>query len=59
MDPTTEKGIFVGYSETSKDHWIYIRSLQSVVVRRDMKFEEERAFKRSWELGEREPSATQ
>ena len=27
LDPTAEKGIFVGYSETSKDYWIYIPSL--------------------------------
>ena len=59
MDPTVEKGIFVGYNETSKDYQIYIPALQSVVVRRDVRFEEERAFRRSRELGDREPSTIQ
>jgi len=51
-------GIFAGYSETSKAYRIYIPALRSVVVRRDVKFEEERAFQRSRELDEREPLAT-
>lgn len=38
LDPTAEKGIFVGYSETSKAYRIYISSLRSVVVRRDVRF---------------------
>ena len=59
LDPTVEKGIFVGYSETSKAYRIYIPSLWSVVVRRDVRFEEDRAFRRSRELGDREPSALQ
>ena len=59
MDPTVEKGLFVGYSETSKAFRIYISALQRVVVRRDVKFEEDRAFCRSRELDEREPSAGQ
>ena len=59
LDPTAEKGIFVGYSETSKAYQIYIPGLQSVVVRWDVKFEEERAFRRSPELGDREPSVAQ
>lgn len=59
LDPTTEKGIFWGYNETSKAYRIYISTLQRVVVRQDVRFEEERAFRRSWELGEREPSAKQ
>ena len=56
LDPTAEKGIFVGYSETSKAYRIYIPSLRSVVVRRDVRFEEDRAFRRSQELGDRLPS---
>ena len=50
LEPTAEKGIFVGYSETSKAFWIYIHAQRRVVVRRDMKFEEDRAFRRSREL---------
>ena len=50
LEPTTEKGIFVGYSETSKAFRVYIPSSRKVVIRRDVRFEEDRAFKRSWEL---------
>lgn len=55
MEPTTKKGIFVGYSETSKVYWIYIPALRRVVVRQDVKFKE-RAFKRSRELEQVDPS---
>eukprot|EP00253_Pinus_taeda_P015217 PITA_15217 len=50
LEPTAEKGIYVGYSETSKAFRIYIPAQRKVVVRRDVKFEEDRAFGRSWEL---------
>jgi len=61
MEPTAEKGIFVGYSEISKAYRIYIPALRSVVVRRDVKFEEQRAYQRSRDLDQREPptSSTQ
>jgi hypothetical protein len=55
MEPTTEKGIFVGYSEISKAYRIYIPALRRVVVRRDVKFEEQKAYERSRELDQREP----
>jgi hypothetical protein len=47
LEPTTEKGIFVGYSETSKDFRIYIPSLRKIVLRRDVRFEEDGSFKKS------------
>jgi len=50
LEPTAEKGIFVGYGETSKAFRIYIPAQRRVVVRRDVKFEEDRAFRRSQEL---------
>ena len=59
LDPTAEKGIFVGYSETSKAYEIYIPTVLSVVVRRDVRFEEDKAFRRSRELGDKEPSTIQ
>ena len=59
LDPIAEKRIFVGYSETSKAYQIYIPALWSVVVRRDVRFEEDMAFRRSWELGDKEPSTLQ
>ena len=50
LGPIADKGIFVGYSETSKAYRIYIPAKRKVVVRRDVKFEEERAFRRTREL---------
>ena len=50
LEPTAEKGIFVGYSETSRAFRIYILAQRKVVVRWDVKFEEDRAFRRSREL---------
>lgn len=57
MEPTAEKKIFVGYSEVLKAFRLYIPALRRVVVRRDVKFEEQRAFQRSRELDQREPHA--
>ena len=59
MDPTTEKEIFVAYSEISKAYRIYLPSQMEVVLRRDVKFEEDRAFSRSQELEEAEPIVSQ
>ena len=42
-----ERGIFVGYDETSKAFRIYLPTQRKVVVRREVRFEEERAFRRS------------
>jgi len=53
MDPTIEKGILVGYSEVSKAYNIYIPTLRRVVVRRYVRFEEDRAFRRSLDLRDR------
>eukprot|EP00253_Pinus_taeda_P002546 PITA_02546 len=48
-----EKGIFMGYNETSKAYRIFIPSKRRVVIRRDVKFEEERTYQRSQEYDER------
>jgi hypothetical protein len=53
LDPTTEKGILVGYSEVSKAYRIYILAPRRVVMRRDIKFEEDRVFERSLDLRDR------
>jgi hypothetical protein len=45
--PMIERGIFFGYSETSKDFCIYLPSLRNIVLRRDVRFEEDKAFKKS------------
>jgi hypothetical protein len=49
LDPTIERGMLVGYSKVSKAYKIYIPTLRRVVVRRDVRFEEDRAFRRSLE----------
>ena len=50
LGPTAEKGIFVGYNDTSKAFRVYIPTSRKVVIRRDVRFEEDRAFRRSREL---------
>jgi hypothetical protein len=47
LEPTTERGIFVGYSETSKALCIYLPSLRKTVLRSDVRFEEDGAFRKS------------
>ena len=47
LDQTTEKGYLVGYSENAKAYCIYIPENRKIVVRRDVKFMEERAFRKS------------
>jgi hypothetical protein len=49
LDPTAKQGILVGYSEVSKAYRIYILPLRKVVVSRDVRSEEDRAFARSLE----------
>jgi hypothetical protein len=49
LDPTAEKGILVGYSETSKAYRVYIPTTRKTVLRRDVKFEEERALQNSYQ----------
>jgi hypothetical protein len=49
LDSIAQQGILVGYSEVSKAYHIYIPSLRRVVVRRYVRFEEDRDFQRSLE----------
>lgn len=54
LEPMAEKSIFMGYSETLKTYQIFIPSKQRLVTRRDVNFEEERAYLSLWEYDERE-----
>jgi len=47
MEPTAKRGIFVGYNETSKAFRIYLPSLRKIVLRRDVRFEEDEGFRKS------------
>jgi hypothetical protein len=45
LDPSSRKGTFVGYSESSKAYRIYILGQRQIEVSRDVSFEEEVAFR--------------
>jgi hypothetical protein len=47
LEPMTERGIFFGYSETSKAFRIYLPFLRKIILRRDVKFEEDGSFRKS------------
>jgi hypothetical protein len=46
---TIEKGIFVGYKETSKAYQICVPALKKTMVRRDVRFEE-KDFRKSYDV---------
>ena len=50
LEPSGKKGVFVGYSETSKAYRIYILGTRLIEVNRDVTFHEDSAFRRSREL---------
>ena len=50
LNQTAEKGFLMGYSENAKAYCIYILESRKIVVRRDVKFLEERAFRKSREM---------
>jgi hypothetical protein len=47
LDPSGNKGIFVGYCGVSKDFKIYIPSYQHIEINRDVTFDEDITLKRS------------
>ena len=50
LDQTAERGYFVGYSETSKAYRIFIPGTKKIIVRCDVKFMEDKTFRRSRDL---------
>jgi hypothetical protein len=50
LEPSKQKGIFVGYSETSKAYKIFIPVQRKTIVSKDVKFEENLASRKSLEL---------
>ena len=50
MEPSGKKGIFVGYSETSKAYRIYIPGQRNIEVSQDVTFHEEVSFLHSREV---------
>lgn len=49
FEVTTEMGVFLGYIETSNNYQMYFPSLRVAVVRRDVKFDEEKVMRFSLE----------
>ena len=49
LSPKIELGIFIGYMETPQNYWVYFPSLRMIVVRRDVKFDEDKAKRCSLE----------
>ncbi len=50
LDSTSIKGIFVGYSLSSKAYRIYIKEGRHIEVSRDVIFDENQAYKRSKDI---------
>jgi hypothetical protein len=50
LDPPEQKGIFVGYSDTSKAYRIYIPSHRKVEISRDVTFDKNAAFSKSKQM---------
>ena len=50
LDPYGEKGLLVGYNETSKAYRVYIPTCKRILVSRDVQFDEDRALRRSMNL---------
>eukprot|EP00253_Pinus_taeda_P029200 PITA_29200 len=44
LEPTTNLGIFMGYIDTPHNYWVYMQTSRMTVVRRDVKFDEEKAI---------------
>ena len=44
LEPIAEVGIFVGYTETCHNYHVHFPTIRMTVVRRDIKFNEEKAM---------------
>jgi hypothetical protein len=45
LEPTTEVGIFVGYTETPHNYCVYFPNSKMIVMRQDIKFDEGKAMR--------------
>ena len=50
LEPSKKKGVFIGYSETSKAYRIYVTGQKFIEASRDVTFHEEVTFRRSREM---------
>ena len=49
LEPTTEVGIFVGYTETPHNYCVYFHNSNMTVMRQDIKFDEGKSMQFSLE----------
>ena len=49
LEPEAQLGIFVGYSDTPHNYWVYLPINGMIVVHIDVKFNEEKAMRCSLE----------
>lgn len=47
LDQAVKRGYFVGYNETSNKYQIFILGAKRIIVKRDVKFMEDKTYKRS------------
>ena len=58
LDPSGKKGIFVGYSESSKAYRIYFPGFKKIDISRDVTFDEDSAYIKSRKKSAEEPEET-
>ena len=57
LDPSINKGIFVGYSESSKAYRIYFPGFKNIDISRDVTFDEDSAYIKSRKIPAKEPES--
>ena len=58
LDPSGKKGVFVGYSESSKVYRIYFPRFKKIDISRDVKFDKDSAYIKSKKRPAKEPEET-
>ena len=58
LDPSGKKGIFVGYSESSKAYRIYFLGYKKIDINIDVTFDEDTAYNKSRKRPAEEPKET-
>ena len=58
LDPSGKKGIFVGYSESSKAYIIYFPGFKKMNINRDVTFDEDPSYIKSRKKPTKEPEET-
>ena len=59
LDPSRKKGIFVGYSESSKDQRIYFPGFKKIDISKNVKFDEDSAYNKSKKRLAEEPEVAE